>query len=144
MVWATCELCDVFISCWTLILTGTHSLQRIQWWASDAMINFSKSWTNKLHLELSEGEYIFGNVHFRLNYSFKSCLSCRCWYGRRISDMHAFMFSKRLLYFDHVMQTRPLDCIKYHSSSLPEHIMSSLYSPWGRWLINTIISLAFD
>ncbi len=101
--------------------------------------NFSKSWTNNLHLGLSEGEYIFSKCSFWLNYHFgwtislKSCLSCRCWNGRRISDMHAFIFQKGCCYFDHVMHTRPLDCIKYHSSSLPEHIMSSLYSLWGRW-----------
>ncbi len=32
-----------FISCLVSSSDGTHSLQRIHWWASDAMLNFSKS-----------------------------------------------------------------------------------------------------
>ncbi len=42
-----CELlvdyCDVFISCLDSYSDGTHSLQRIHWWASDVKLNFSKS-----------------------------------------------------------------------------------------------------
>ncbi len=42
-----CELlvdyCDVFISCFDSYSDGTHSLQRIHWWASDVKLNFSKS-----------------------------------------------------------------------------------------------------
>ncbi len=42
---------------------GTHSLQRIHQWASDAMLNFSKSLQMKkqthLHLEWVEEKYIF-------------------------------------------------------------------------------------
>ncbi len=37
------DYCDVFISCLDSHSDGTHSLQKIQWWASDAMLNFSKS-----------------------------------------------------------------------------------------------------
>ncbi len=33
----------VFISCLDSHSDGTHSLQRIHWWASDAMLHFSKS-----------------------------------------------------------------------------------------------------
>ncbi len=40
VVWTTC---DVFISCLDSHSDGTHSLQRIHWWASDAMLHFSKS-----------------------------------------------------------------------------------------------------
>ncbi len=43
----SCELfvdyCDVCISCLDYHSDGTHSLQRIHWWASDVMLNFSKS-----------------------------------------------------------------------------------------------------
>ncbi len=35
------DYCAVFVSC--LDLDGTHSLQRIHWWASDVMLHFSKS-----------------------------------------------------------------------------------------------------
>ncbi len=37
------DYCDVFISCSDSHSDGTHSLQRIHWWASDAMLHFSKS-----------------------------------------------------------------------------------------------------
>ncbi len=35
--------CDVFINCLDSHSDGTHSLQRIHWWASDIMLHFSKS-----------------------------------------------------------------------------------------------------
>ncbi len=35
--------CEVFISCLDSHSDGTHSLQRIHWWASDIMQHFSKS-----------------------------------------------------------------------------------------------------
>ncbi len=37
------DYCDVFISCLDSHSDGTHSLQRIHWWASDGMLHFSKS-----------------------------------------------------------------------------------------------------
>ncbi len=37
------DYCDVFISCLDSHSDGTHSLQMIHWWASDAMLDFSKS-----------------------------------------------------------------------------------------------------
>ncbi len=37
------DYCDVFISCLDSHADGTHSLQRIHWWASDVMLHFSKS-----------------------------------------------------------------------------------------------------
>ncbi len=47
---------------------GTHSLQRIYWWASDVMLNISKYVLMKkqthLLLEWPEGEYIFINFSF--------------------------------------------------------------------------------
>ncbi len=55
--------CDVFISCLDSHSDGTHSLQRIHWWASDVMLHFSKSGPMKkqthLHLGWPEGEYIY-------------------------------------------------------------------------------------
>ncbi len=37
------DYCDVFISCLDSHSDGTHSLQRIHWWASEVMLNFSIS-----------------------------------------------------------------------------------------------------
>ncbi len=56
------DYCDVFISCLDSHSDGTHSLQRIHWWASDVMPNFSKSVPMKkrtyLHLGRLEGDWI--------------------------------------------------------------------------------------
>ncbi len=41
--WSGLDFCDVFISCLDSHSDGTHSLQRIHWWASDITLNFSKS-----------------------------------------------------------------------------------------------------
>ncbi len=54
---------NVFISCLESHSDGTHSLQRIHWWASDVMLHFSKCVLMKeqTHLLLGwpEGEYIY-------------------------------------------------------------------------------------
>ncbi len=65
------EVCGTsffFISCLDSHSDGTHSLQRIRWWAGDVMLNFSinilmKKQTN-LHLRWPEGEYIFSKLLF--------------------------------------------------------------------------------
>ncbi len=60
--------CDVFISCLDSHSDGTHSLQMIHWWASDVMLNFSKSVLMKNqthpHLDRPEGEYISSQFKF--------------------------------------------------------------------------------
>ncbi len=43
VVWSTCGLLWCFINCLDSHSDGTHSLQRIHWWASDVMLHFSKS-----------------------------------------------------------------------------------------------------
>ncbi len=57
------DYCGVFISCLDYQSDGTHSLQRIHWWASDVMLNFSQSVAmkkkNDLHLGWPECEDIF-------------------------------------------------------------------------------------
>ncbi len=62
------DYCDVFISCLDSHSDGTHSLQRIHWWASDVMMNFSKSVMmkkqNHLHLDWPEGAWIFNKFSF--------------------------------------------------------------------------------
>ncbi len=63
------DYCDVFIS--HLDSDGTHSLQRIHWYASDVMLNFSKFVQMKkqthLHLTWPESEQFF---YFWVNYLF--------------------------------------------------------------------------
>ncbi len=65
---------------WTVFISshtdGTHSLQRIHWWASDGMLNFSKSdeETNKKNILNGlrvKGEVSFLFFVFGVNYSFK-------------------------------------------------------------------------
>ncbi len=55
--------CDVFISYLESHSDGTHSLQRIHWWAINVMQNLKKSVPMKkqthLHLECPEGEQIY-------------------------------------------------------------------------------------
>ncbi len=55
---------DVFISHLDSHSDGTHSLQRIHWCASDAMLNFSKSMMKKQTLSWSEGEQAFCKFSF--------------------------------------------------------------------------------
>ncbi len=60
--------CNVFISCLDFDSDGTHSPQMIHWWASDVMLNFSKSApvqkTTHLNLGWPEAEYIFSKFSF--------------------------------------------------------------------------------
>ncbi len=71
---------------------GTHSMQRIYWWANDAMLHFSKSIVMKklthLHLGWPEGEYIFSKCSFlgtqHANFAVCSALGLSwlfIWYG---------------------------------------------------------------
>ncbi len=72
------DYCDVFISCLDSHSDGTHSLQRIHWWASDAMLHFSKSdeETNSSSSWMAWGWVKFlANSHFRWTLSLKLCHS---------------------------------------------------------------------
>ncbi len=71
------DYCDVFISCLDSHSDGTHSLQRIHWWASDGVLHFSKSVPMKkqTHLYLGcLGSKCQANERFCVNCSFKQCL----------------------------------------------------------------------
>ncbi len=74
VLWTTCELlvdyCDTFISCLTSHSDGTHSLQRIHWWASDAMLNLSEPVSMKKLLDSLRVSKLPANIHFWVNYSF--------------------------------------------------------------------------
>ncbi len=56
------DYCDVFISCLDSPSDGTHSLQRIHWWTSDAMLHFSKFvfWWRNLKASKFSANIIFG------------------------------------------------------------------------------------
>ncbi len=62
VVWITCGYCDVFINCLDSHSDGTHSLQRIYCWDTDAMLHFSKSDEEQTHLHLGWPQ---GGVHFQ-------------------------------------------------------------------------------
>ncbi len=67
--------CYVFINCYS---DGTHSLQRIHWWASDVMLNFSRSVQMKKQTHL---QYILDGL--RVKYTFKSvCQKQLCFFSR--------------------------------------------------------------
>ncbi len=80
--------CDVFISCLDSHSDGTHSLQRIHWWASDVMLNFSKSVLMKKQTHLHLGwlrvsrflaKNIFGGEHSKTNLAWLDCVICWLW-----------------------------------------------------------------
>ncbi len=52
------DYCDVFISCLDSHSDGTHLQQRIHWWTSDVMLNFSKSLLLKKQTHLNLGSPI--------------------------------------------------------------------------------------
>ncbi len=68
--WLLMDYCDVFISCLDSHSDGTHSLQRIHWWSSDVMLNFSKSALMKKNASTYWSKFS-ANFHFWQNYSFK-------------------------------------------------------------------------
>ncbi len=65
------DYCDVFISCLNSHSDGTHSLQKIHWWASDVMVYFSKSVPMKKQSHLHLKCTFLANIHFCVYYSFK-------------------------------------------------------------------------
>ncbi len=54
--WWTGVDCDVFISCLDSHSDGTHSLQRIHWWASDVMLyTFLQIWGRNKIIYILDG-----------------------------------------------------------------------------------------
>ncbi len=92
------DYCDVFISCLGSHSDGTHSLQRIHWWASDVMPNLFW-WRNKL-IYISNGlrlSTFSANFHFWgwsvLLMSFFHMFFTRLSYCFSILDFAIFFFS---------------------------------------------------
>ncbi len=69
MDWSLVDYCDIFISCLDSNSDGAHSLQRIHWWASDLMLNFSKSLLMK-----KQGDAFSANLYFWVKCSSKAKL----------------------------------------------------------------------
>ncbi len=65
-----CVLLWCFISCLDSHSDGTHSLQRIHWWASDAMLHFSKSVLMNSSTSWMTWEWVYFNLW--MNYAFQS------------------------------------------------------------------------
>ncbi len=74
MDWSGVDYCDVFISCLDSHSDGTHSLQRIHWWASVVMLHFSKS-DEETNSSTSWMAWGWVNVHF--GWTFPLTSSCR-------------------------------------------------------------------
>ncbi len=81
------DYCDVFISCLDSHSDGTHSLQRIYWWTSNAMLIFSKSvLINKqthLHLGSPRLSKFSANFNFSMNYLF-NVHAVKIWLSRNV------------------------------------------------------------
>ncbi len=75
------DYCDVFISCLYSRSDGTHSLQRISWWASNLKLLSPNLMTKQTHLHSGrpEGESILSKCSFLGEQSFSSTISCLNW-----------------------------------------------------------------
>ncbi len=100
------DYCDVFISCLDSHSDGTHSLQRIHWWASDVMLHFSKR--NKLmsFLDGLRVNRFLPNFHFGMNYSFKFHMNAQ----------------------RHTLQMGIQLCKKVHIEDLSDHLLREIIS----------------
>ncbi len=83
MDWSGVDYCDVFIRCLDSHFDGTHSLQRIHWWASDVMLHFSKSdlmkkQTHLNHLDCLRMSTFQANFHFGWTIPLRKSLQCKC------------------------------------------------------------------
>ncbi len=82
MNWSGVDYCDVFINCLDSRSDGTHSLQRIHWWAIDVMLpfsNFFSWWRNKLISGIWDGLMVTKfsvNKNVGVNFSFKAISTC--------------------------------------------------------------------
>ncbi len=74
----TCGLLWCFYQLLDSHSDGTHSLQRIHWWASHVMLHFSKSWWRNKLIYILDGlrmSIYSVNFHFWVNFSFNSLRS---------------------------------------------------------------------
>ncbi len=77
------DYCDIFISYLGSHSDGTHSLQRIHWWAKYAILNFSKKQQKYLHLGQPKHPEFY-SVRQSLN-MWNVCLQQLMFYGEWMS-----------------------------------------------------------
>ncbi len=84
--WSGVDYCDVIISCLDSHSDGTHSLQSVRCWASDAMLYFSKS---DEETNSSTSWMIWGRGHVQLISILGWSISISemlCWHSRARSE----------------------------------------------------------
>ncbi len=114
------DYCDVFISCLDSHSDGTHSLQRIYWWASAVMLNFTQSGLLKtqahLHLGWPAGEQNFSKFSFLGELLFQHwTVFAWCW-----TVMSWWVMKSCIWVFQEWCRVRrPCRCVSW-SFSLPE------------------------
>ncbi len=94
------KIMDLFLinTCFSLHSDGTHSLQRIHWWASDVMLHFSKSFPMKKQTHLHW--MAWGWIHFLqiknfwVNYSFSLI-----WNISEVYNMMQSKFNANVIWF---------------------------------------------
>ncbi len=102
------EYCDVFISCLESHSDGTHSLQRIHWWASDELIGLKVI-----------------KFSFWVIYSFNTLHICYEWYSIAFGLLHA-PFVHMEYYYNHLKHVQQVKTNNSYltNTSLTLHDMS--------------------
>ncbi len=112
------DYCDVFISCLDSHSDGTHSLQRIHWWASDGNSTFLQIWwRNKLIYISDDLKGITFSANFWVNYSFEARQSNRsadAWqqflHANIPNVRHSFQSSCKIWRFKHIRWALRVRC----------------------------------
>ncbi len=137
--------CDVFISCLDSHSDGTHSLQRIHWWASDVMLHFSKSFLIKkqTHLHLGWPECIFKKFKFwdeQLKLWTMALLSEPSFQRAKMSLHPSITFSQDILFFGPSLlffHSEVLNLSKHrHMFNIPASAQCSWKSPLSIHTLN--------
>ncbi len=132
------DYCDVFISCLDSHSDGTHSLQRIHWWASNAKLHFYKSKNTKKHEETNSSTYLMAwvftsvNVHFGVNYYFKA-LVAKCIYTALYSSVCAIVHKRHVSVVLCLHSSTTLQMYNRHVTGQCEHFLH--YYVWTLQII---------
>ncbi len=104
------DYCDVFISCLDSHSDGTHSLQRIHWWASNVMLNFSKSVLMKKQTGMA-----WGWTHFQWIFVFVWTIPLRLFYPFVLQEMpRKYKQCIKFLSFSTLSIILPHNCMLHH------------------------------
>ncbi len=93
MDWSGVDYCDVFISCLDSHSDGTHSLQRIHWWDTDAETHFTIS-LNVLLYKLNTTSFKFSQL--LIFYSVETSL-------KKTNEKHTFNAAEKWAVGAHVL-----------------------------------------